>query len=131
MTDRETLILDQEDTIWLAPKLFNLSVTYPHFFHSLVILAVPNGPVYELVLKGSALPKEDDKYDLTFFFLLASILHLCELFDLSKISQQMQWMNKNFLASDIWLYSSVYSGSQLLSVKVLIFSLRLLFQQFL
>ena len=42
----------------------------PPFFHSLVILAVPNGPVYELVLKGSALPKEDDKYDLTFFFYL-------------------------------------------------------------
>ena len=130
MTDRETLILDQEGTIWLAPKLFNLSVTYAHFFHSLVILAVPNGPVYELVLKGSALPKEDDKYDLT-FFLLASILHLCELFDLSKIFQQMQWVNENFLASDIWLYSSVYSGSQPLSVKVCIFSLRLLFQQFL
>lgn len=70
MTDRETLILDQEGTIWLALKLFNLSVTYPHFPHSLVILAVPNGPVYELVLKGSALPKEDDKYDLTFFFYL-------------------------------------------------------------
>ena len=68
MTDRETLILDREGTIWLTPKLFNLSVTYPHFSHSLVILAVPNGPVYELVLKGSALPKEDDKYDLTFFF---------------------------------------------------------------
>ena len=43
----------------------------------------------------------------------------------------MQWMNKNFLASDIWLYSSVYSGSQPLSVKVWIFSLRLLFLQFL
>ena len=66
-----------------------------------------------------------------FFFLLASIFHLCELFDLSKIFQQMQWMNKNFLASDIWLYSSVYSGLQPLSVKVWIFSLRLLFLQFL
>ncbi|XP_022796822.1 uncharacterized protein LOC111335223 isoform X4 [Stylophora pistillata] len=31
---------------------------------SLVILAVPNGPVYELVLRGSALPKEDDMFAL-------------------------------------------------------------------
>lgn len=28
---------------------------------SLVVLAVPNGPVYELVVKGSATPKEEDK----------------------------------------------------------------------
>ena len=31
------------------------------FFCSLVVLAVPNGPVYELVVKGSAVPKEEDK----------------------------------------------------------------------
>ncbi|KAJ7319161.1 hypothetical protein OS493_036674 [Desmophyllum pertusum] len=31
---------------------------------SLVVLAVPNGPVYELVVKGSAIPKEDDKFTL-------------------------------------------------------------------
>jgi len=31
---------------------------------SLVVLAVPNGPVYELVVKGSALPKDDDKFSL-------------------------------------------------------------------
>lgn len=31
------------------------------FVYSLVVLAVPNGPVYELVVKGSAIPKEDDK----------------------------------------------------------------------
>lgn len=49
---------ESEVQVMYQPKEANKQV------ESLVVLAVPNGPTYELVVKGSALPKEDDRFTL-------------------------------------------------------------------
>ncbi|XP_074619097.1 uncharacterized protein LOC141877946 isoform X2 [Acropora palmata] len=62
------LIPEEESQVQVTfqPKEANKQV------ESLVVLAVPNGPTYELVVKGSASPKEDDT-----FMLLSSKPVLC------------------------------------------------------
>ncbi|XP_068724654.1 centrosomal protein of 192 kDa-like isoform X2 [Montipora capricornis] len=49
---------ESEVQVTYQPKEANKNV------ESLVVLSVPNGPTYELVVKGSALPKEDDRFTL-------------------------------------------------------------------
>ncbi|XP_078367466.1 uncharacterized protein LOC144651409 isoform X2 [Oculina patagonica] len=65
---------------------------------SLVVLAVPNGPVYELVVKGSAIPKEDDK-----FILLSSKPVLCWSGVALGLSQQQKVILKTSSTSPVKL----------------------------